>query len=272
MPSKVKMKSFGSFIVSLCMGSLAVAAPAQNTPGETFSVRAVQNPEHVPIGPLALAKAYNKYNIAMPEDLIKAVERITSELLVKRDTGTVEADPAPSGYDLEYLAEVEIGTPSQKLYLDFDTGSSDLWVFSDETPSAQVNGHPKYSPSKSSTAKKLKGASWSINYADKSNSKGDVYTDTVTIGGLTVKTQAVESATQVSSQFTKNPGSKFTGLLGLGFDSLNTVRPTQQKTWFSNIKGSLDKKLFTANLNHQAGKLHSSTESGLLVCVTNIGN
>lgn len=97
------------------------------------------------------------------------------------------------------------------------------WVFSSETPSSERAGHAVYDPSKSSTAQELTGATWSISYGDGSSSSGNVYTDTVTVGGTTVTKQAVELAEQVSAQFQQDTESD--GLLGLAFSSINTGMP-----------------------------------------------
>lgn len=208
-------------------------------------------------GAVALEKAYLKYNVAVPDELTTAVTRIRASFksglasfgLDKKDTGSAVA--TPEEYDVEYLTPVQIGTPAQTLNLDFDTGSSDLWVYSSETPSSEVNGQAVYDPSSSNTSAKQSGMSWSISYGDGSSSKGDVYYDTVSIGGLDV-TMAVETATSVSSEFTSD--NDMDGLLGLGFSNLNTVSPTQQKTFFDKAEGSLDDFVFTVDLKKQERK------------------
>lgn len=77
-----------------------------------------------------------------------------------------------------------------------------------------------------------------------------MYTDNVAIGGTTFAGQAVELAEQVSTQFQQDSDND--GLLGLAFDQLNTVKPTQQKTFFSNVIPTLSSPLFTVDLKKGA--------------------
>jgi aspergillopepsin I len=94
------------------------------------------------------------------------------------------------------------------------------WVFSTELSSSEASGHTLYNPADSSTAAELQGATWNISYGDGSGASGNVYTDDVDVGGVTVTKQAVELAEQVSSQFEEDTQSD--GLLGLAFSSINT--------------------------------------------------
>ncbi|OAQ76682.1 endothiapepsin precursor [Purpureocillium lilacinum] len=242
--------SFGSFLVGILAASLAAgsAIPTAQQPRGSFEIKRSVNQNFAGRnGPLALARAYNKYGVHVSDALLKAIEttHAAHSQNARRNSGNATATPDQD--DLEYLVPVQVGTPAQTLKLDFDTGSSDLWVFSTETDAGSSKNHNLYSPDKSSTSKKLDGATWQITYADQSSCSGDVYTDTVTVGGLTVKTQAVESAQKVSQQFATGAND---GLLGLAFSSINTVKPTQQKTWFDNIASGLDSPLFVADLRH----------------------
>ncbi len=119
-------------------------------------------------------------------------------------------------------------------------------MFSSETPASQQGGQKLFRIEDSSTARRLDNHTWTITYGDGSRSAGNVYTDTVSVGGVTVFGQSVESATSVSASFTHDAASS--GLLGLAFDNINQVRPNKQKTFISNALDSLEYPLFTANL------------------------
>lgn len=81
--------------------------------------------------------------------------------------------------DEEWTGKVTIGTPAQSFVIDFDTGSSDLWVPNSSCNDANCNGHTKYNAAKSSTGKKQSG-NFDIGYGDGSSVSGPIYTDTGT--------------------------------------------------------------------------------------------
>lgn len=165
-------------------------------------------------------------------------------------TGEVSADDQQN--DSMYLCEVQIGTPAQTFMLDFDTGSADLWVWSTElskSVTAKATGHNIYNPAKSSTYQKTSGSTWKISYGDSSSASGDVGTDNVTIGGLTIKNQSIELAKTLSAQFAQGSGD---GLLGLAWGNINTVSPKAVATPVENMITQEDipksAELFTAYL------------------------
>lgn len=96
----------------------------------------------------------------------------------------------------------------------------------------------------------MAGYSWSISYGDQSSASGDVYKDTVIVGGVKATSQAVEAAKQISQQFQQDKNND--GLLGLAFSSINTVKPKSQTTFFDTVKSQLDSPLFAVTLKHNA--------------------
>lgn len=234
------MPSLTSLLAAGTLSSLALAMPLARSaaPVKGFSVA-----QSVPVppksGPAYLRDAYRKYNKPVPAHVEAAAEA---------GQGSVTA--TPEQYDTEYLCPVTIG--GQTLNLDFDTGSADLWVFSSELSSSEQSGHEIYNPSQSSTAQQVSGATWNISYGDGSGASGNVYTDDVTIGGVTVTGQDVELAQQVSSQFVQDTQND--GLVGLAFSSINTVTPNQATTFFDTAQneGVLSQNVFTADLKKGA--------------------
>lgn len=235
------MHTFTTIVTAGALASVALAKPvprATATKGSSFSLTG-DVARTRPAPRVQLAQAYQRYGISMAS--------LDSVAASPSGTGSVPADPAEQ--DTYYLCAVDIG--GQTLNLDFDTGSADLWVFSTELSSSEADGHTLYNPDDSSTAQELNGYTWNITYGDGSGASGNVYTDTVTVGGIAVSGQAVELAEQVSSQFSQDTAND--GLLGLAFSSINTVQPQSQTTWFqSGINdGAFAQNVFTVDLKHQ---------------------
>ncbi|KAJ5662506.1 Penicillopepsin-1 [Penicillium maclennaniae] len=214
------------------LASIASAAPATKV-GSKFSLNQVARPATKASNFAAsYGRALSKYGATVPSHIEAAA------------VASGVATTTPEANDEEYLTPVNIGGTT--LNLDFDTGSADLWVFSTELPSSEQSGHSVYNPSKSGT--KLNGYTWDISYGDGSGASGNVYTDKVTVGGVTASKQAVEAAQQISSEFQQDVDND--GLLGLAFSSINTVSPRAQNTFFDNVKSSLAQPLFAVALKH----------------------
>ena len=224
---------YNTILATLGAAALVSAAPTPSK--KAFSIPAIRNPNYKPNAAVLYAKALHKYG--NPQE--------AARILASQDngdgTGTVTA--TAQGGDSEYTCPVTVG--SQTFTLDFDTGSSDLWVMGPD--SAQGTSHNVYEPG--STSQQLQDSSWSISYGDGSTAAGDVFLDQVTIGGFTVTQQAVERATTAADQFLQGPSD---GLVGLGFDVGNQVQPQQQSTFFTNaINNGLAQPVLGVALKHQ---------------------
>jgi hypothetical protein len=97
------------------LAATAYAAPVEDIMGRsTFKVPAVrQNTTAHPV--LAMAKTYRKYNAQAPADVKAAAAAQSGSVAAYSNEG-----------DVSYLCPVNVG--GKTLNLDFDTGSSDLYV------------------------------------------------------------------------------------------------------------------------------------------------
>ncbi|KAI0370232.1 acid protease [Pilatotrama ljubarskyi] len=119
--------------------------------------------------------------------------------------------------DSEWAGTVSIGTPPVDFLIDFDTGSSDLWVPSSSCKTCE--SHQLYDPAASSTSVKNNGT-FEIEYGDGSSASGPIFTDTVTVGGINATRQYFSAVMRESSEFGEDP---VDGVLGLAFPAISNL-------------------------------------------------
>ncbi|CAF3179349.1 unnamed protein product [Rotaria sp. Silwood2] len=149
-----------------------------------------------------------------------------------------------------FIGTISIGTPAQNFRINFDTGSSDLWVPSSSCHSS-CNGFNKYT-SIQSTTYVANGRRFSIIYGDGSSANGSFSIDTVTINGIAVHNQTFAECT-----FLRGMSNNINdGILGLAYPNLTTggENPLFYNMW---SQGLIPEAIFSFYLNPD-----TSAESG----------
>ncbi|CAF1224437.1 unnamed protein product [Adineta steineri] len=136
------------------------------------------------------------------------------------------------------MGELCIGTPPQCFNVDFDTGSSDLWVPSMTCNSIGCNNFiHRFDASKSSTYKNPANKTmFEITYGDASSVSGYIGIDTVSINGLAIKNQRFAQITsaRVLDIYTAGHAD---GICGLGFKSISKghMLPLVFMLWYQDL-------------------------------------
>ncbi|KAK4040661.1 aspartic peptidase domain-containing protein [Parachaetomium inaequale] len=273
-------------LLFLLLWAPSILAAPSSAQKRSFKVDRVRNPNFKRYdGPRELLKTYQKYRMPVPQGLLDSLGNQSDDDVLAEDghpetpktfklthvaaqaanaVGSVPATPANGG--IEYISPIKIG--GQTVNVALDSGSADLWVFSSQLPTLTQAGHQAYNPLLSPTFKQMPGASFAIMYGDGTSASGNLGTDIVDVGGAMVANQAVQMATAVSPAFAKD--THLSGLLGLAFSQLSSVKPVKPKTFFENVMPSLAQPLFTADLRkdttgaYEFGRIDASKFVGRL--------
>ncbi|KAG8973493.1 hypothetical protein FRC05_008767 [Tulasnella sp. 425] len=148
----------------------------------------------------------------------EAIEPFDIQSLKKRQgSGTISLN---DNGDVAYAGALTVGTPAQQLTADFDTGSADLLI---PTENCNGCGATFFNTAQSSTFHPS-SQPFTNQYGDGSQESGTVASDNVAVGGLTVEYQAFAAITQESGDYGAN--GTFTVLMGMAFPADSKANAT----------------------------------------------
>ncbi|KAH9041267.1 acid protease [Lactarius pseudohatsudake] len=138
---------------------------------------------------------------------------------LKRSTKRGKGDPLTDDSDELWYGSITVGTPAVTYTVQFDTGSSDLFLPGSDCDST-CSGHTLYNPESSSTSSDI-GQPFFLQYGDGSSTvSGEQYADTVTLAGFKATRQTFGAATTYSRAF-ESDRFPVDGLLGMAYTSLS---------------------------------------------------
>jgi hypothetical protein len=149
-----------------------------------------------------------------------------------------------------WFIPISIGTPPQSFLVLGDAGASTLSVGSTLLPKDQQGSGPIFNVSSSSTAQRIANEVYNITFVGGGGSDGLVYTDTVTVGDLTLQNMPIGLANNHRDQ-TGDSGRS--GNLGLSFAKFQSMAPAQEPTWLATIMPQLASGVFTFDANTANG-------------------
>ncbi|KAI8982152.1 aspartic peptidase domain-containing protein [Mycotypha africana] len=141
--------------------------------------------------------------------------------------------------DVEYIGEIGIGTPPQLFSVDFDTGSSDIWVPAKACRASSCGRHRRFNPEESSSAGNNNHTTWALQYGDGSVVKGYTAIETITLGNVSQPNQRFGLVTAQTAELAQDR--YLDGIFGLAFPPLA----------YTGIRSSIVQDL------HQAGHITS---------------
>ncbi|CAE6351077.1 unnamed protein product [Rhizoctonia solani] len=235
-----------------------IAVSALVATNSALAIGALANSEGISIQLQKRGSPLSRDGVIVPEALARQIYRVAKKYSVSVNiTGLLEGSVSlferqnelleSKANDTLWAGQIEIGTPPQLFTVDFDTGSSDLWIHSSTCTSERCSGKNTYDASKSSSSK-LQEGTFDIKYGDGSGVSGPVYADTVTVAGLSAENQVFSPVNQTNSM--EDYGTD--GLMGLAFRSISKLNaPTFIDSLFSQSK--IPKPIFSMRLASTPG-------------------